>query len=141
MTMTSVFNKIKSLAISLFMSGLLMPQTVWAQFLQDPTIVNDPVENFNENAGFDTNTNLSSIVSTGIKAFLSILGIIFIILIIYAGYVYMMAGGNESEVDKAKTTIRRAIIGLIITVSAYAITYFVFSNLDSMTTGGGSYAP
>jgi hypothetical protein len=47
----------------------------------------------------------------------------------------MTAGGNEEKVSKAKTTLYRAIIGLIITISAYAITYFVFGALDGATTG------
>jgi len=60
-----------------------------------------------------------------IYTFLSILGAIFVILIIYAGYNWMTASGEEQKVEKAKDTIRRAIIGLIITVSASAIWTFV----------------
>jgi len=59
-----------------------------------------------------------------------LLGIIFIILMIYAGYNWMTAQGEEEKVTKAKTTIQRAIIGLIIVVSAYAITAFVFKSLQ-----------
>ena len=67
------------------------------------------------------------------------MGVIFIILIILAGYNWMTAGGEEEKVNKAKQMIYRAIIGLIIIMSAYAITYFVFTNLPAGTGGGGSF--
>lgn len=74
------------------------------------------------------------IIATVIQAFLGLLGIIFIVLIILAGYNWMIARGDEEKVTKAKDTLRRAVIGLIIIVGAYAISYFVFSNLP---WGGG----
>jgi hypothetical protein len=55
---------------------------------------------------------------------------------LYAGYNWMTAAGDEQKVEKAKDTITRAIIGIIITVSAYAITYFIFKYLDQMGTNG-----
>lgn len=91
---------------------------------------------FMDKAGFNTTTSVGSIVATVIQAFLGLLGIIFIILILYAGYNWMTAAGEEEKINKAKDTIRRAIIGLIIIIAAYSITYFVFSNLE--WSGGGS---
>lgn len=89
-----------------------------------------------ESAGFDTDTTdstISEIVASVIKTFLGLLGIIFIVLIVWAGYEWMTAGGNDDKVNKARTTITRAVIGLVITLSAYAITYFVFSNIGAAT--------
>jgi cbb3-type cytochrome oxidase subunit 3 len=57
-----------------------------------------------------------------IQAFLSFLGVIFLVLMIYGGYAWMMARGNEQEVVKAKNIITNAIIGLVIVLAAYAIT-------------------
>lgn len=70
-------------------------------------------------------SNLSSVIGNTIKILLDFVGIIFIILIIYAGYTWMLARGNETEAQKAKDTITRAIIGLFIVLAAYAITAFV----------------
>lgn len=95
----------------------------------------DQTDAFVEGAGLSTNIELADIIASVITAFLSLLGIIFLILIIYGGYLWMTAGGNEEQVTKAMDIIKKAIIGLIIIVSAYAITYFVFSNLSA---GGGS---
>ena len=76
----------------------------------------------NENTLFD---NISSII----KSVLELLGFIFVVLMIYAGILWMTAGGNDKQVEKAKNIISRAAIGLIIVVSAYAVTYFIFANL------------
>lgn len=87
---------------------------------------------------FQTKEGIASVVALVIQAFLGLLGIIFVVLIVIAGNKWMNARGNEEKVEEAQETIRRAIIGLIITVSAYAITYFVFSNLPG---GGGTGGP
>ena len=84
------------------------------------------------------NTSLAGIVATVVKAFLGLLGIIFLVLIIYAGYEWMTAQGDEEKVTKAKDTLTRAVIGLIIIIAAYSITYFVFSSLPR---NGGTGAP
>ncbi len=84
----------------------------------------------------DENTLFNNISSI-IKLVLELLGFIFVILMIYAGILWMTAGGNEKQVEKAKNIISRAAIGLIIVVSAYAITYFIFTNLP----GGGGAGP
>ncbi|MDP2708800.1 MAG: hypothetical protein Q8O93_01995 [bacterium] len=82
-----------------------------------------------------SSTGLPFIIQTVISAFLGLLGIIFLILIIYAGYNWMTAQGDEDKVTKAKDTLARAIIGLIIIIAAYSITYFVFNALPG---GGGA---
>jgi len=80
--------------------------------------------------------SLAGIIQVAISAFLGLLGIIFVVLIVYAGYNWMMAGGDEEKVTKAKSTLTRAIIGLIIIVAAYSITYFVFNSLPGGGSGG-----
>lgn len=79
------------------------------------------------------NTSIGTIAAIIIQGFLSLLGIIFLVLIIIAGYKWMTASGNEEQIKKSQATIKTAIIGLIIVLGAYAITYFVFNNLPFMT--------
>jgi amino acid transporter len=85
-------------------------------------------------------SSLPDIIRYAVQGFLGLLGIIFIILIIFAGYNWLTAGGDEEKVTKAKQTLTRAVIGLIIIVGAYAITYFVFMSLPGAggnSAGGG----
>lgn len=60
-----------------------------------------------------------------IQAFLSVLGVIFLGLMVYGGYKWMVAQGREEEVKKAKEIIQAAVTGLAIVLAAYAITYFI----------------
>ena len=69
-----------------------------------------------------TEKDLPLTIGLIIRAFLSFLGIIFLILMIYGGYSWMMARGNEQAVVKAKDIIKNAIIGLVVVLAAYAIT-------------------
>ena len=59
-------------------------------------------------------------------------GVIVFVLIIYGGILWMTAGGNDEQVKKAQKIIQRAVIGLIIVVLAYAITYFIFKELGGL---------
>jgi amino acid transporter len=111
-----------------------------AEFDKD---INDQLNAMNEKAdimtgGSNAGATLGKTISYVIQGFLGLLGIIFIILMLYAGYNWMTASGDEAKVQKAKDTIQRAVIGLIITVAAYGITYFVFQAISGMggTTPG-----
>lgn len=74
-----------------------------------------------------------------IGAGLSLIGIVFFILTLYAGIIWMVARGNEESAKKAINTIIAAAIGMIITMSAYAITSFILdaANQSALGSGGG----
>ncbi|MBU4347780.1 pilin [Patescibacteria group bacterium] len=76
---------------------------------------------------------LEGIISTIIQTALSFLGIVFLILMIYGGYLWMTARGNEQQVEKAKNLLTAAIVGLIIVLAAYTISYFVIQMLGEQT--------
>lgn len=64
----------------------------------------------------------ATIVGVVVKSILGLMGVLFLGLMIYGGYTWMMARGNEQDVEKAKSIIRNGIIGLAIIFCAYAIT-------------------
>ncbi len=71
-----------------------------------------------------------------INVALGLLGIIFLGLVIYAGFLWMTSGGNSENTEKAKTLLRNAVIGLIIILSSWAITRYVLTNLLNATREG-----
>ncbi|MFA4941180.1 MAG: hypothetical protein WC582_01100 [Patescibacteria group bacterium] len=80
------------------------------------------------NIGFEgapKQTDVPTIVGSIIGAGLSFIGILFFILVIYGGFLWMTARGNEEQVNKAIGIITQAAIGLIIVAAAYLITRFV----------------
>jgi hypothetical protein len=60
-----------------------------------------------------------------IKVFLGLLGLIFLIMIIWAGFKWMTAGGNEDQVKESRDQMLRAVIGLAIILASWGITQFV----------------
>ncbi|HNX11265.1 MAG TPA: hypothetical protein PKI61_03935 [bacterium] len=74
---------------------------------------------------FGQGGSLESGVSIILTGALSLLGVIFLILMIYGGISWMTAQGNDQKVSKAKDIIMNSITGLVIVAAAYAITYFV----------------
>ncbi|HBU07329.1 MAG TPA: hypothetical protein DEB09_04580 [Candidatus Magasanikbacteria bacterium] len=70
-----------------------------------------------------------------INSILGILGTVAVCLIVYAGFKWMTAGGNEENVKSAQSILYAAVIGLAIILSAYAISKFVLTNLFFATTG------
>ena len=62
---------------------------------------------------------------------LSFVGVIFFILVIYGGFLWMTARGDSGQVDKAKDLLYAAVIGLVIVLAAYAITSFIGTQLTT----------
>jgi len=84
---------------------------------------------------YNQTTDIYAIIGTIIQVLLSLLGVIFISLLVYGGVLWMTSEGDESKVEKAQGIIQNATIGLIIVVSAYAISYFVINALSKPTLG------
>lgn len=97
------------------------------------------VNAFQENSGLDAagkaagfaiggnTTPINTIISTVLYSGLSLVGILFFAYLVYGAYIWMTSKGNEEKVKAAATTLTNSIIGLIITLSAYAITYFLIN--------------
>lgn len=92
---------------------------------------NGPLGLMADSAGYkiDGTVSFLGITSMVITSLLSLMGVIFLVLLIYGGFLWMTAKGNEQQVEKAKEVMYSAIIGLIIVLAAYAISYFVVDNL------------
>lgn len=80
-------------------------------------------------SGVDTKSTLESKVASIVNYALSLLGIVFLLLMVYGGYIWMMARGEEGEAKRAKDIITMGVIGLAIVIAAYAITFFVVQRL------------
>lgn len=76
--------------------------------------------------------SINDITAAVIQTILGVLGIIFIVLMFLSGFKWMTADGNEEQVTKAKTTITNLVIGLVLVLAAFIITY-TFSSVLSKT--------
>ncbi|MEK7068182.1 MAG: pilin, partial [Patescibacteria group bacterium] len=87
-------------------------------------------------AGLGT-TDFRLVVARIINIALGFLGIIAVGLIIYAGFLWMTAAGNETQIALAKKIMTGAAIGLVIILAAFGIAAFVLRVLLGATGGGG----
>ena len=124
--------------LSLFMvSVLCLPFFVFAQSVKKEVGVLDRLKTVGTSGGFaeTDETTLASNLGLIVNTILSLLGVVFIVLIVIAGFKWMTASGNEKQVEEARKNITNAIIGLVITVASYAIWRLVEVYLINRTRG------
>lgn len=111
------------------LSSILIPPALAQDASSSP--ISAPAEKLRTVAGgaYNIDASLPETVGIIINAALSLLGAIFIIMIVIAGFRWMMASGNEEKVTKASGTIRRAAIGLVIVISAWAFWAFLLKKI------------
>ena len=78
--------------------------------------------------------DLVGLIFRVIQYIIGLLGAVAIIIIIYAGFMWMTAGGSDEKVGKAKKTLMAGLIGLGIIILAYAIASFVISKVGEFAT-------
>lgn len=85
-------------------------------------------------SSLDSQSSVAVIIGRIVSAALGLVGTVFLLLMLYAGVMWMTARGNADRAEKAKDTITRAVIGLIIIAASYAITSFVITRLTTDST-------
>lgn len=99
------------------------------------TICYDP---FCEEGLIKADTGLGDVEPTIIMAriintCLTLLGIVSLVLMVYAGFIWMLARGNDEEIKRAQEILKGAAFGLIIILASYSFAHFVFYNLEKIT--------
>lgn len=88
-------------------------------------------------AGYSSAADPAAIIGQMISVVLGLVGFVFFIYVLWAGFLWMTAQGNAEQVQKATGMIKNGIIGFIIIVAAYAISTAV---INAITTGSISGA-
>ncbi|PLX26571.1 hypothetical protein C0581_04025 [Candidatus Parcubacteria bacterium] len=87
-----------------------------------------------EYAGFsDDPADPRVIASRAIRMFLGLMGAAFTYLFVYSGYHMITSHGEEEKITKARKTMQGAVIGLILTLMAFSISYFVGRRVTEVT--------
>jgi len=73
--------------------------------------------------------DLSTTISNIINAVLALVGVVALGVILYGGFRWMTAAGNEEAVGEAKKIITAGVIGLIIVIIGWAVVSFVISTV------------
>lgn len=132
--------KLKVLILSsiLVVAGMfaLTPQLVAADAKSDictgigQTASTDPVTN--QTTCGSNDSQLMGIANTIVTILSIVVGVVAVIMIIFAGYKYIVAGGDSGKISSAKNTLIYAIVGLIIASLAQLIVHTVLTTSDKV---------
>ena len=123
------FSKIITIILAMVfgLSGLIA-QTTFATGDPCATLPSDSPAY--EAAGCNGSDDDLPIVITGIvNAVIAVCGLVAVVFVVVGGINYMTSNGDSGKIEKAKKTILYALIGIAITVLAFAIVNFVINNI------------
>jgi hypothetical protein len=123
----------KKFKLIFFIFGLIVFATMANFVLAQNFGINEVNNTINLTQGSDPRV----IITRVIQIALSFLGVIALILIIYAGILWMTSNGDEEKIKQAQQILKNAVIGLIIILSSWAIATFIISRLFGAVNGTG----
>lgn len=106
----------------------LLPRAVHAQ----TTFVNAKIQGDIGKTGLGT-TGPTEVIGQIINVALGFLAFVALGLILWAGWQWMTAAGNEDKISSAKSTLIAAVTGLLIILASWGITLYLFGTLGSVT--------
>ncbi len=117
----------------LLAAGLVafLPQEAQAQTA--PVLISEGLRGAGEGV-YITELKLPTFIGNMIRTILAATGIVFLVITVWAGIIYMTASGDDTKIKKAKGMITSSVIGLIIIVGAYAITSYVVGAISTAAT-------
>jgi len=89
-------------------------------------------------AGLPKTESIATIIGQVIYAILGFLGVVFIVLLIYGGFLRMTAQGDPNKIKQSMGIITSAVVGVIIILASYTITAFVLSSIGASVGEGGA---
>lgn len=116
----------KQFRITILLILLISPTIV--QGAGSDLLINGAI-NVSDQAGLETQQKIPDLIGQVINALFGLVGVIFLGMAVIGGILWMMAGGNEEKVTRAKKFIIGGIEGSIILFLSYALIYFVLQAL------------
>lgn len=98
----------------------------------DPSIggVATPLKTYTELGSADPAYIVFTIVNTS----LIFLGMITVVLVIVAGFMWIFAAGQEEKITKAKDILKGSIIGLVVVMASYGLAQYLFTAIRYAAT-------
>ena len=74
-----------------------------------------------------TNIKLIELVVTFTNWILAVGAEVAVVMVVYAGYLFITGGTNDKDIEKAKKILIYSVIGLVVTAVSYSVVSFVSS--------------
>jgi hypothetical protein len=97
------------------------------------TITADPSQTACQDIDQDNGSTATKLAETIVNVLTVLVGVIAVIMIIYAGFRYVSSAGSDDAVKGAKNAITYAIIGIVIVAFAQIIVKFVITKTSQAT--------
>lgn len=115
----------------LLVGAIVLPVLVWATEVPNLSNIGDAVNTAGKEIGFtqqvtDTN-NVYRLIGQAILWINSLAGIVVLLFLIYAGWLWMTAEGKEEKITQAKQILKTAFIALVIIFGAAVIAFYLVS--------------
>lgn len=108
------------------MAGLAMPLMAKPVMAVTSDICNGPFDDEQKAAaGCGTQKNAGTVANTVIGVVLGFMGVIAVGVMIYGGFLFLTSSGDAGKVKKGQDAIKYGLIGLVVSLLAYAIVAFV----------------
>ena len=72
---------------------------------------------------------LVDLVNAVVQYGIEIIAIAFVLVLLYVGFMYLTSGGDVSKVKKARDMLNKVMWGMIFTLCAWIIVYFILTSL------------
>lgn len=132
-----IFTKIKQSSLYASVSALLL-----TLFLPYITFAISPIQaGANDAKGSGQPLNLfgpSGVFTTISNVMLFIVGALSVLMLIVGGLRYVVSGGNSAAITNAKNTVLYAVVGLIVSLLAFAAINFILGTLVTGVGGGAT---
>ncbi|MFH1456906.1 MAG: pilin [Patescibacteria group bacterium] len=83
----------------------------------------------NPTGGSENVTSIEYLIGKVGKPIMGLLGIISLLIFLYAGFIWMTARGNIEKIKTSRQIMLWAILGLVVIFSSYTILSYIFVNL------------
>ncbi len=129
----TVTQAIVTIGIVLMPALAIVPQATHAQLIDD-------VLTCDESTGVRCSEgNLGELFVTIINWALGIGAMLAVIFLIYGGFRYILAGGNEESAKAGRQAIFNALIGLVVIVLSLLVVQIVYRFVSGSGNGGGVF--
>ncbi|MEI6288438.1 MAG: hypothetical protein WCP18_02570 [bacterium] len=109
---------IKYLTFSFFSFFVLMQSAIAGTIANLKNATPDPIVG---------NADLNKMIGLAVSMVVGFVGVFFLVIVIYGGFMWATAQGDAGKVGKAKAAITNGIIGLAITLGSYLIVNYVLT--------------
>ena len=115
---------------------LVLPNFAFAAFDSESSGLNETATSaYGPDVTNDVNQNIGTYIGTFvIKPVIGLTGLVFLVLTVYAGFMWMTSAGDSKRIEKAKSILISSVVGAVIIASAYIIVDTVIDGITGGTT-------